>query len=187
MTKRAVLITGGSKGIGLAAASRFLALDCQVTISGRSLDHLAEAAASLAEPDRMHFVASDVSTVAGCRRAVDEAVERFGRLDVLLTNAGAYESKSSSSLHLADSARSIHLKATRQLSHTSCDRTHLQLLRCLQRTSGLRRSERKATPSKDRCHEEPTLTILCNHKFPTMTYLATGVTTSLTVAAESRA
>ncbi len=79
-----------------------------------SLDHLANVAASLGEPDRMHFVAGDVSTVGGCRRAVDEALERFGRLDVLFTNAGAYESQpiDTADEDLWDRTIDTHLKGT---------------------------------------------------------------------------
>jgi NAD(P)-dependent dehydrogenase (short-subunit alcohol dehydrogenase family) len=83
--RRAVLITGGSRGIGLASAGRFLADGACVTIAGRSEAALADAAAQLEGDGRVRTVVADVSTVAGCRAAVAGALDAFGRLDVLFT------------------------------------------------------------------------------------------------------
>ena len=89
---RVVLVTGGSRGIGLATAKRFCDGGASVVIAGRSEDALASAAADLGYDGRVRTVAADVGTVAGCYAAVDCAVTAFGRLDVLFTNAGGYES-----------------------------------------------------------------------------------------------
>lgn len=77
--KRA-LITGGSKGIGLAAARQFTALGAQVTLAARGEDALKREAEALGA----QWVVADVSTVQG----VQAAVEAAGQVDILVSNAG---------------------------------------------------------------------------------------------------
>ena len=111
---RAVLITGGSRGIGLATASRFLGAGASVTIAGRSEDALAAAQSELSCPDRLRTVAADVSTVPGCRAAATAALGAFGRLDVLFTNAGSYEAAPVAEVteDMWDRTIDTHLKGT---------------------------------------------------------------------------
>ena len=82
------IVTGGSKGIGLAIARAFLDRGLQVTISARKDADLQEAARMLAGGDRVHTVRADVRNPADAQRLVDETVTRFGGLDVLVNNAG---------------------------------------------------------------------------------------------------
>src|SRR5579871_3408180 len=89
---RVVLVTGGSRGIGLATAKRFCDGGASVVIAGRSEEALAAAVAGLGHDERVRSIAADVGTVAGCYAAVVRAVTAFGRLDVVFTNAGSYES-----------------------------------------------------------------------------------------------
>ena len=111
---RAVLITGGSRGIGLATAGRFLKADASVMITGRSGETLAAVQAELSRPDRLRTVAADVSTVGGCRSAVEAALDSFGRLDVLFTNAGSYEAAPVAEVteDMWDRTIDTHLKGT---------------------------------------------------------------------------
>ena len=92
-----VLITGGSKGIGLACARGFLAEGARVTLVARSVENLLAAQVSLtaefASPSgatpRVNVLAADLRDVADAERAV-EAIERdFGAVDVLVNSAGA--------------------------------------------------------------------------------------------------
>jgi NAD(P)-dependent dehydrogenase (short-subunit alcohol dehydrogenase family) len=82
------IVTGGSKGIGLAIARALLARDMQVVISARKADDLAAAARELGGGDRLATVRADVRDPADADRLVRETVARFGGLDVLVNNAG---------------------------------------------------------------------------------------------------
>lgn len=92
-----VLITGGSKGIGLACARGFLAEGARVTLVSRTMETLLAAQATLmaefaCEPGaspRVNVVAADLRDATDAERAV-EAIERdFGPVDVLVNSAGA--------------------------------------------------------------------------------------------------
>jgi 3-oxoacyl-[acyl-carrier protein] reductase len=89
---KVAIITGGSKGLGLAAASALVAEGARVTICGRTPATLAKAAQALAaqggRPEDVLAVTADVSSEADLRRLVDETVSRFGGVDVLVNNVG---------------------------------------------------------------------------------------------------
>lgn len=82
------IVTGGSKGIGLAIARAFLERGMQVAISGRSAADLEQAVRQLGGGDAVLAVTSDVRTPQDAQRLVDDTVRRFGGLDVLVNNAG---------------------------------------------------------------------------------------------------
>lgn len=82
------LVTGASSGIGRAAARLLADHGVRTVLVGRSAERLEPVAASLAAPSAI--VAGDVADVATVERAVATAVERFGRLDIVLANAGLY-------------------------------------------------------------------------------------------------
>ena len=82
------IVTGGSKGIGLAVARAFLDRGMQVTITGRNPKDLEQAAHQLSAPDHVLALAADVRIPADAQRTIDETVRRFGGLDVLVNNAG---------------------------------------------------------------------------------------------------
>jgi NAD(P)-dependent dehydrogenase (short-subunit alcohol dehydrogenase family) len=80
-----VIVTGGGAGIGLAAASAFAKQGAHVLITGRRASRLAEI--SQAQRGIEYFVA-DVSNPVDAQRTIAKAVELWGRLDVLVNNAG---------------------------------------------------------------------------------------------------
>ena len=90
LTDRVAIVTGSSRGLGLASARALLDEGCRVTICARGTDALAEAAADLGAGriDRLLAVGSDVSTPEGAALVVDRTIERFGRLDILVNNVG---------------------------------------------------------------------------------------------------
>jgi len=86
------IVTGSSKGLGLASARALVAEGARVVLCARGTDALASAAADLrtlaGRPDAVHTVVADVSTMAGCEQVVAETLATFGRVDVLVNNVG---------------------------------------------------------------------------------------------------
>ena len=88
---RAALITGGSKGLGLAMGRAFAGAGGKVALVARGAEALAKAEAELraAAPGvEVRGIAADISTADGCARAFGEAEAAFGQVDILVNNAG---------------------------------------------------------------------------------------------------
>ncbi len=88
---RVVVVTGGARGIGRGIAEGFLAAGAEVTVCGRSAvddDALPVAVDTTGTRRRAHFVAADVRDPDQAAALVADTVERLGRLDVLVNNAG---------------------------------------------------------------------------------------------------
>jgi NAD(P)-dependent dehydrogenase (short-subunit alcohol dehydrogenase family) len=85
---KVALVTGAGRGIGLATARRFLAEGWRVALLDVESDLLAGAMADLARPEDTLSVRCDVSDPGQVTASVDAVVERFGRLDALVNNAG---------------------------------------------------------------------------------------------------
>jgi NAD(P)-dependent dehydrogenase (short-subunit alcohol dehydrogenase family) len=83
-----VLVTGGTSGMGLAAARRFLAEGAQVVITGRDKSRLDDALEALGGGDRVLAVPGDVARLADLDALTDTVRARHGRLDVVFANAG---------------------------------------------------------------------------------------------------
>ncbi len=89
---KTALVTGGSRGIGLAMAARFAEAGANVMITSRKAEALAEAAAGLvaggAAEDSVAWTAAHVGRPEDAQSCVAETMARFGRLDILVNNAG---------------------------------------------------------------------------------------------------
>ena len=81
-----VLITGGSKGIGLACAKAFVAEGARVALVSRSEDNLKKAKASLRDA---YTIAADLVDAAAAAAMVERAEKEFGPIDILVNSAGA--------------------------------------------------------------------------------------------------
>lgn len=85
---KAVLVTGGSRGIGRAIARHFAAEGASVAICGRNSEALADALAALrAYGGPCLAIRADLFAAADCARVVEETVAAFGRFDILVSNA----------------------------------------------------------------------------------------------------
>ena len=92
LTGKVAIVTGGSRGLGLAAAKALIAEGSHVVICARGEEQLQKSAKEIqalaASGARVASVAADVSTDAGVNRVVDAAVKEFARLDVVVNNVG---------------------------------------------------------------------------------------------------
>jgi len=92
LTDKVAIVTGSSRGLGLASASALAREGCLVTICARGAEKLAEAEAGLNRlapaTGRILAVVADVSTVDGVTKVVADTVSHFGGLDILVNNVG---------------------------------------------------------------------------------------------------
>jgi 3-oxoacyl-[acyl-carrier protein] reductase len=87
---RAAVITGGSKGIGLAIATRFAASGADVAIVARGREALDQAVKTIGATARGRVVTAqgDVANPADVRRSYDEIMQALGKVDIVVNNAG---------------------------------------------------------------------------------------------------
>ena len=88
MNSKVAIITGSSQGIGKATAEQLLRAGYQVVINSRSPAKLAKTQKQLSRLGPVFAFAADVSSFEDCQRLVAATIQRFGRLDVLINNAG---------------------------------------------------------------------------------------------------
>ncbi len=97
LTDRIAIVTGSSRGLGLATAAALVQEGCLVTICARGEARLAEAAAELSRtahvvskgaPRRVLTVAADLASAEGIERVVSKTIDQFGGLDILVNNVG---------------------------------------------------------------------------------------------------
>ena len=87
---KVVFVTGGSKGIGKAAARRFAEQGARVALSSRHFDEVSEVASEISEATGRATlpIEADISEQDAVKDAYDEIISQFGRLDALFANAG---------------------------------------------------------------------------------------------------
>ena len=92
LTDKVAIVTGSSRGLGLASATALAAEGCRVAICARGEAALSEAATALRAvaggEDRILPIVADVSSASDVERIVRQTVETFGRLDILVNNVG---------------------------------------------------------------------------------------------------
>ena len=110
MTGRVAIVTGSSSGIGRAVAAELLARGMSVVVTSRSQERADATAAELGE--NAFGVGAELTDPAAPAALVDRALARFGRLDVLVNNAGAGQVAESETLAVEDWQRIIDLDLT---------------------------------------------------------------------------
>jgi 2-deoxy-D-gluconate 3-dehydrogenase len=90
LSGKVAIVTGGNGGIGLGMARGLAAAGARVAIVGRNAEKSAAAAASLTEASGVEttVVTADVAREDECARIIAEVQDRFGRVDILINNAG---------------------------------------------------------------------------------------------------
>ncbi len=88
--EKTAIVTGASGGLGRAIAEALVDHDFNVVLTGTNADRLAAVETAIGSQSVLSVVA-DVASAADRRRLVEAAVSRFGRIDVLVNNAGVFE------------------------------------------------------------------------------------------------
>jgi 3-oxoacyl-[acyl-carrier protein] reductase len=115
---RAVVVTGGTRGIGKGIASVFARNGARVLITGRDSDVARAAAEELdalaVDPGEVSFIQADVSSREDCRRMAANAIERLGGIDVLCANAGVFPDSRLADMteDVLDQVLGVNLKGT---------------------------------------------------------------------------
>ncbi len=90
---KVAVVTGGSRGIGAAVVKMFWKAGARVVFSYRKNRAAAQQLARACDPEEVVPVEADVSRIGDAQRLIAAAVERFGRLDILVANAGIWNAR----------------------------------------------------------------------------------------------
>jgi len=112
--EKVVLITGGTSGIGLAAAKLFVQNGIRVMLAGRSNEKAQAALRFLSNSSMVRFTQGNVALPDECRQIVEATYQEFGRIDMLINSAGIYFEKSIESMDETDfdQIMNINVKGT---------------------------------------------------------------------------
>lgn len=114
LSGRVALVTGGSRGLGVVMATALAEAGAKVVVTSTTAADIEERAAEIgaATGAAILGVAGDVSVQADCERVINEAEQAFGRLDVLVNNAGINARGSIDELSLEEFQRSLAVNVT---------------------------------------------------------------------------
>jgi len=87
MQNKVVVITGASSGIGKALALKFASEGFNLSLAARRIDRLEELQKSLSNVEVL-VVKTDVTNELDCKNLIDKTIEKFGKIDILINNAG---------------------------------------------------------------------------------------------------
>lgn len=89
LADKVIIITGASSGIGEALAIEAISKGMKVALAARRISLLKKLAQTNNwKPDRYLLIATDVSVEEDCKRLVEETIKKFGKIDILINNAG---------------------------------------------------------------------------------------------------
>ncbi|MRG84901.1 SDR family NAD(P)-dependent oxidoreductase [Salinibacillus xinjiangensis] len=112
LTDKVAIVTGGSKGIGFQTALHLVREGAKMTICARGQENLETAAAKIKEETGGSVIPiqADVRKAEDCQMVVEETIKQFGRLDILINNAGTSSAKSFEEVDLDTWAEDMDLK-----------------------------------------------------------------------------
>src|ERR1700692_4177418 len=128
LTEKVALVTGGSRGIGAAIAKRLAADGASVAITYAKDDSAASAVVKAIERDGGKAIAiqADAADVEAVKGAVEKTVATFGRLDVLVNNAGTAIPKTFEQTTLEEMDRVIDINVRGTLAATQAALKHMK-------------------------------------------------------------
>ena len=85
---KVIIVTGASSGIGLSTARLFASFGSKVVMAARSIDKLEQFRNEMPEPANVLCVKTDVTVEEDCKNLIEETIKKFGRIDILINNAG---------------------------------------------------------------------------------------------------
>ncbi|MGH1482008.1 MAG: SDR family NAD(P)-dependent oxidoreductase [Geminicoccales bacterium] len=88
---KTAIVTGASGGLGKAIAEAFVGNGYNVVVSGTNAERLTETMAEIGVPDRAVAIVADITRPEDRKKIVHAAIDHFGRVDVLVNNAGVFE------------------------------------------------------------------------------------------------
>lgn len=109
---KVVVVTGGAQGIGKSIAKKFLQQGFAVVVADSDTEAGIEMISEYSELGKFHFVETDVSKEGSVKDLIDKTLSWYGRIDVLVNNAGIFEQKSLSQTSLDDWNRLISVNLT---------------------------------------------------------------------------
>ena len=127
LTGRVVVVTGGSRGLGLEMSRAFAGAGAQVVIASRKEDVCFQVAEQITSETGVHAigVGAHVGDWNGCQHLVDTVIEKLGRIDVLVNNAGLaplYDTLETVTEKLFDKTFEVNLKGPFRLSTLAAPR-----------------------------------------------------------------
>ncbi len=123
---KVAVITGSSKGIGRQTAEEMLKLGAKVMLVARGEDDLIAAKEALGEYGEVDYVVQDVTGDDAGERIIDAVIEKFGRLDVLINNAGGAFAESFEDVGVADWQNDLDLKLISAVKMVKAGLPHLK-------------------------------------------------------------
>ena len=129
LEKKRVLVTGASKGIGLASAQRFAAKGANVILVSRNKENLAAAEQKISKNTQIMTIECDVSDQNQVQDMVKQVDEKFGGIDILVNNAGfaIYDAVIDQSIEHLYSQMSVNYWVQYAVQRRFCQRCRAQI------------------------------------------------------------
>ncbi|OZT77249.1 SDR family NAD(P)-dependent oxidoreductase [Salinicoccus roseus] len=123
---KVAVITGSSKGIGRKTAEQMVKLGAKVMLVARGEAGLKEAKEEISRFGEVDYVVADVKEDAAASQIVEQTVEKFGRLDVLINNAGGSFAKPFEEVSVSDWEQDLDLKLMAAVRISNAALPHLK-------------------------------------------------------------